>query len=176
MRLLLLICCLTACHASRETPAPAPSPSPTGGRILDGKSAPDSHIIDPVIKQHAHELKFCSSAGGRDPRYVAIAWLVGENGSVTQTKIVSLGRQSDVTVAQCVITRLKAWKFPAVPGGVLLGKLPVYFYGLMACGGHRRAKFRTSQAPVLKKAASVASSSLQAMVSTLLAIGRDHRS
>ena len=127
MRLLALICCLTltCCHTSAG--APEPSPTPSGSRVLDGNDAPDSHIIDPIVKEHAHEIKFCGSAGGRDPRRVAIAWLVGEDGSVTKTRILSIGRQSDIGVAQCVVAHLKTWKFPTVPGGSYWANYPFSF-------------------------------------------------
>ncbi len=104
-----------------------PSPLPSGSRVLDGNDAPDIRIIDPIVKLHARDIKFCGSAGGRAPRHIAIAWLVAEDGSVTQTRIVSIGRQSDIGVAQCVVARLKTWTFPAVRGGSYWANYPFSF-------------------------------------------------
>lgn len=77
-------------------------------------------VIARVIRQHQQEIKYCyESELNRTPGLagkVAVAWVIGPDGSVAENRIQesSLGSSP---VEQCMLGKIRRWKFPEVPGG-----------------------------------------------------------
>lgn len=91
----------------------------TGGGAQETYSgAIDREGIRRVIREHMSEIRSCYERQlQRAPDLygkVVLQWDIVENGRVANARIQS-DELSDSRVAQCLVTRLSAWRFPAPP-------------------------------------------------------------
>ena len=87
--------------------------------IVEGGLDPAS--IARVIQRNMGQVRFCYEQGlQRDPKIagrVAVKFIIGGNGRVKSAGIKSSTLSSTV-VEECILNRLKTWKFPQPRGGV----------------------------------------------------------
>lgn len=81
----------------------------------------DRDLIDGVIRRNMGQIRFCYEQGLQaDPALggrVAIGFTIGANGQVKAAGIESTSVGSKV-VEDCILLRLRSWKFPLPEGGV----------------------------------------------------------
>lgn len=96
------------------------SPIPLGAEASVA-SGLDRDQIAAVINRNLGQVRFCYEQGLQgDPALngrVAVDFTVGSNGLVTEAKIANSSMKSQV-VEDCIVMRLKTWKFPVPEGGV----------------------------------------------------------
>ena len=91
-----------------------------GGQGEEFVGSIDRDAIRRVVQSHLREVQFCyeqalvgdQSASGR----VVIGWEIGAGGTVV-TAHVKNAPNNLKGVAECIVTRLRAWTFPEPPGG-----------------------------------------------------------
>ena len=96
------------------------APIPLGREaIIEGGL--DRDLIDDVIKRNMGQVRFCYEQGLQgDPALggrVAVRFVIGSNGQVATAGVESTSLNSKL-VEDCIIMRLKSWKFPLPQGGV----------------------------------------------------------
>ncbi len=84
-----------------------------------GRSHIDKDVVPEVVREHIDEVRECYNDGlARDPTLagrVAVNFVIGPDGHVVSAAIQQgIG---DDGVEQCLIERVKTWKFPAPVGG-----------------------------------------------------------
>jgi outer membrane biosynthesis protein TonB len=81
----------------------------------------DSEMISAVIQKNMGQVRFCYEQGLQgDPKLsgrVAINFIIGTSGLVKIADIGSTSLNSKI-VEDCILLRLKSWKFPLPEGGV----------------------------------------------------------
>lgn len=81
----------------------------------------DRDAIDAVVQKNIGQIRFCYEQGLQlDPKLkgrVVASWVIQGTGSVTGTKVKSSSLNSQ-TVENCILLRLRSWKFPLPRGGV----------------------------------------------------------
>jgi len=86
-------------------------------RVIGGLSR---EVIDKVIRSHYSEIKYCYEAElPKSPDLagkVAALFTIGPDGSVTEAS-VNESTIGSGAVEQCMMGRIRRWKFPEVPGG-----------------------------------------------------------
>lgn len=87
--------------------------------IIDGGL--DADLIAEVVRRNQGQIMFCYEQGLQsDPQLagrVAVKWTIGGNGQVKSAHIDSSTVNSKI-VEDCILARLKSWKFPLPQGGV----------------------------------------------------------
>jgi hypothetical protein len=87
--------------------------------IVDGGL--DRDLIAEVVRRNQGQIMFCYEQGLQgDPRLsgrVAIKWTIGANGQVKTAQVDGSTVNSKI-VEDCILARLKSWKFPLPQGGV----------------------------------------------------------
>lgn len=77
-------------------------------------------VIAKVVKSHEREIKYCYEQELTDAPDLAgkvgATWVIGPDGSVTEASV------NETTLAspraeECILSRIRRWKFPEVPGG-----------------------------------------------------------
>jgi hypothetical protein len=85
-----------------------------------GGNGMDKDIIRRVVRAHINEIRHCYNQGlVRDPNMqgrVAIQFSIGPTGAVPKA-FVSQQSIGDRSVASCMATAVKRWRFPRPPGG-----------------------------------------------------------
>jgi len=83
-----------------------------------------------VVDEHINEVRQCYESGLiRNPGVVGkvvLEWTIGTSGSVTQVKTKSATLDSP-PIVNCILDRLKNWRFPAPKGGVVVVSYPFLF-------------------------------------------------
>jgi len=95
-----------------------------GTRIIPGKTTVvgglSKDVIAKVIKRHENEIKYCYEAElQKTPDLsgkVAVAWTIDGSGAVADAS-VSESTLNNGTAEQCILTRIRRWKFPEPEGG-----------------------------------------------------------
>ena len=91
------------------------------GRESLGENGLDKDAIAKVIREHEGEVRFCYEQGLlMDPKIsgrVAVAFVIGARGSVRKAEVAHTTLQFK-SVEDCILQKLKAWKFPLPRGGV----------------------------------------------------------
>jgi hypothetical protein len=106
-------------------------PEDTGKLILGGNNQPalPAEVIGKVVKEHVHEIQQCyERALFNNPGMkgkVKLEWTIGAQGVVTRSRAAHSDLNSEATV--CMVNRVKAWKFPPLPGGNTLVTYPFVF-------------------------------------------------
>ena len=81
----------------------------------------DRDLIDEVIKRNMGQIRFCYEQGLQgDPSLagrVAVDFVIGGSGLVKAASIANSSLNSN-PVQECIVMRLKTWKFPLPQGGV----------------------------------------------------------
>lgn len=81
----------------------------------------DSEMISAVIQKNMGQVRFCYEQGLQgDPKLagrVAISFIIGTSGMVKVAGVASTSLNSKL-VEDCILLRLKSWKFPMPEGGV----------------------------------------------------------
>jgi hypothetical protein len=81
----------------------------------------DRDAIAEVIARNLGQVRFCYEQGLQgDPGLagrIAIDWTIGAQGAVRTARVASTSMNSK-TVEDCILMRLKSWKFPLPAGGV----------------------------------------------------------
>jgi hypothetical protein len=106
---------------------------PSGNRLDVGAGAKglvDRDAVARVIAEHLHEVSTCyehalltnGRAGGR----LQLEWTISTGGEVTQAKVQSTTLK-DGTIASCVLSHLKGWRFPKARGAAVLVSYPFVF-------------------------------------------------
>ncbi len=87
------------------------------GQVLEGL---DQGLIDTVVKKNMGQIRFCYEQGLQlEPKLsgrVAVNFIIGAQGQVTLTSLNHTTLNSKM-VEDCIMLRLKTWKFPAPQGG-----------------------------------------------------------
>lgn len=87
--------------------------------IVDGGL--DRDMIFEVVRRNQGQIRFCYEQGLQsDPKLagrVAVKWVIDGNGQVKVAGIESTTVNSKV-IEDCILARLKSWKFPLPQGGV----------------------------------------------------------
>ena len=93
----------------------------TLGRESLGEKGLGKDVIAGVIQGHEGEVRFCYEQGLlMDPKIsgrVAVAFVIGSNGSVHRAKVAHTTLQFK-SVEDCILRKLRSWKFPLPHGGV----------------------------------------------------------
>lgn len=106
-------------------------------RIIPGKTTVvgglDKDVIARVIKQHQNEIKYCFEVElQKNPALagkVAVNFIIEGTGAVSEASVTetSLG---NANTEQCMLTKIKRWKFPQpVGGGIVTVNFPWIFKG-----------------------------------------------
>lgn len=95
------------------------SPIPLGREaIIEGGL--DRDLIADVVNRNMGQIRFCYEQGLQgDPALagrVAIGWIIGGNGQVKTASVESTTLNSKL-VEDCILLRLRTWKFPLPDGG-----------------------------------------------------------
>ena len=81
----------------------------------------DQGLIAEVIQKNMGQVRFCYEQGLQtDPKLsgrVAVSFIIGSNGRIKSADLKSTTLHSSL-VEQCIVMRLKTWKFPIPEGGV----------------------------------------------------------
>lgn len=93
-------------------------------RVLQGHvtvvDALPRSVIEKVIRAHQSEIKYCYDTElQKNPKLagkVAAAWVIGPNGSVETASVAETLLNND-SMEQCMIDRIKHWRFPEPRGG-----------------------------------------------------------
>jgi hypothetical protein len=84
------------------------------------KGALDKEVIRRIVRAHINEVKRCYNGGlVRDPTLagtVSIQFTIGPDGNVP-VAVVDRDDLADRNVANCIVTAVKRWRFPAPVGG-----------------------------------------------------------
>lgn len=96
------------------------APIPMGREaIIEGGL--DRDLIADVVNRNMGQVRFCYEQGLQgDPALagrVAIAWTIGASGQVKMANVESTTLNSKL-VEECIVMRLRSWKFPLPSGGV----------------------------------------------------------
>ena len=93
-----------------------------GGQEAGFEGGMDKEAIRRVIREHIREIRSCyeRQLQSNPDLYgkLVIQWDIEEAGRVTRTEVKSNALGNDA-VAQCIMSRLKTWKFPDPPQGVV---------------------------------------------------------
>ena len=77
-------------------------------------------VIFKVVKSHQREIQYCyeTALNGRPDLAgkVAVQWTIGPDGAVTDAGVIETTLLAE-RAEQCILTRIRRWKFPEVPGG-----------------------------------------------------------
>ncbi|MFL5320591.1 MAG: TonB family protein [Myxococcaceae bacterium] len=95
-----------------------------GTRIIPGKTTVvgglSKDVIMKVIKRHQNEIKYCYETElQKSPDLsgkVAVAWTIDGSGSVADAS-VSESTLNNSTAEQCMLSKIRRWKFPEPEGG-----------------------------------------------------------
>lgn len=95
------------------------SPIPLGREaIIEGGL--DRDLIADVVNRNMGQIRFCYEQGLQgDPALagrVAIGWTIGSNGQVKTAQVENTSLNSKL-VEDCILLRLRTWKFPLPQGG-----------------------------------------------------------
>lgn len=93
-------------------------------KIIPGKTIVvgglSREAIEKVIRAHQAEIKYCYEAElQKNPELagkVSAAWVIGPDGGVQDANVAESSLNNS-TAEQCMITRIKRWKFPEPQGG-----------------------------------------------------------
>jgi len=89
-----------------------------GKTIVVGGLSKD--VIYKVVKSHEREIQYCYeqelNAHPDLAGKVAVVWTIGPDGGVTDASVTETSLGAD-RAEQCMLTRIRRWKFPEVPGG-----------------------------------------------------------
>lgn len=95
------------------------SPIPLGAEAIEGGGL-DSSLIADVINRNLGQIRFCYEQGLQgDPALagrVAVKFVIGGNGAV-KTALVDSTTLNSKLVEDCILLRLRTWKFPLPAGG-----------------------------------------------------------
>lgn len=95
-----------------------------GTRIIPGKTTVvgglSKEVIAKVIKRHQNEIKYCYETElQKTPDLsgkVAVSWTIDPSGSVSDAQ-VSESTMNNSTAEQCMLSKIRRWKFPEPEGG-----------------------------------------------------------
>ncbi|HEY8207304.1 MAG TPA: AgmX/PglI C-terminal domain-containing protein [Myxococcaceae bacterium] len=77
-------------------------------------------VIYKVVKSHEREIQYCYeqelNAHPDLSGKVAVVWTIGPDGGVTDATVTETSLSAE-RAEQCILTRIRRWKFPEVPGG-----------------------------------------------------------
>lgn len=80
----------------------------------------DRDLVLKVVKRHQGQIRFCYEKElNRDPSLagkVTVAWTIDGTGAVSIAQVAESGLKNDA-VEQCIVDRVRAWKFPEPQGG-----------------------------------------------------------
>ncbi|MFT3709246.1 MAG: AgmX/PglI C-terminal domain-containing protein [Archangium sp.] len=80
----------------------------------------DRDLVLKVVKRHQNQIRFCyESELNKTPDLagkVTIAWTIDGTGAVSIAQVAESGLRNE-TVENCILQRVKAWKFPEPQGG-----------------------------------------------------------
>jgi len=89
-----------------------------GKTIVVGGLSKD--VIYKVVKSHEREIQYCYeqelNARPDLAGKVAVVWTIGPDGGVTDASVTETSLGAD-RAEQCMLTKIRRWKFPEVPGG-----------------------------------------------------------
>jgi TonB family protein len=93
-------------------------------RVIPGKTiitgSCERAVIGPVIGRHANEIRYCyEMALGGDPNLagkVSVSFTIDPAGTVSDATLAQ-STLSNNSVEQCILTRVRRWKFPEPKGG-----------------------------------------------------------
>ena len=95
------------------------SPIPLGAEAIEGGGL-DTSLIADVINRNLGQIRFCYEQGLQgDPALagrVAVKFVIGGNGAV-KTALVDSTSLNSKLVEDCILLRLRTWKFPLPAGG-----------------------------------------------------------
>lgn len=102
------------------------------GRLIQGKDnqpALPLQAISKVVMEHVAEIQRCYetalfSTPGLHGK-VKLEWIIGPTGTVTRSRSVSSDLNTQAT--NCMVDRVKAWKFPPLPNGNTVVTFPFVF-------------------------------------------------
>ncbi len=84
------------------------------------KGGLDKEVIARIVRRHQSEIKYCYEREmQKDPNLygkVAIRWVIDSTGAVA-TATVAQTTMGNASVENCLITRVKRWRFPPPRGG-----------------------------------------------------------
>jgi len=87
-------------------------------------------VIARVIARHSNEVRFCyESRLSNDPNLagkLAVSFTIDPTGAVSEADVAQ-STLGDSTVEQCVLSRVRRWKFPEPKGGVCVINYPYVF-------------------------------------------------
>ena len=93
---------------------------PLGRETLE-KTGLGKDAIAEVIRRHQGEVRFCYEQGLlKNPKIsgrVAVAFVIGSGGGVRRAQVANTTLHSQI-VENCILRKLKSWKFPLPRGGV----------------------------------------------------------
>jgi TonB family protein len=93
-------------------------------KVVPGKTVVvgglSKEVIFKVVKSHQREIQYCYEAElNANPDLagkVAVVWTIGPDGGVTDANVTETSLAAE-RAEQCMLTRIRRWKFPEVPGG-----------------------------------------------------------
>jgi len=93
-------------------------------KVLPGKTIVvgglSKEVIFKVVKSHQREIQYCyESELNAHPDLagkVAVVWTIGPDGSVTDAAVTETTLAAE-RAEQCMLSKIRRWKFPEVPGG-----------------------------------------------------------
>ncbi|HVE88045.1 MAG TPA: AgmX/PglI C-terminal domain-containing protein, partial [Myxococcales bacterium] len=93
-------------------------------RVVPGKTVIvgglSKEVIFKVVKSHEREIQYCyESELNAHPDLagkVAVVWTIGPDGGVTDASVTETTLAAE-RAEQCILSRIRRWKFPEVPGG-----------------------------------------------------------
>jgi TonB family protein len=104
-------------------------------RIIPGKTTVvgglDKDVIAKIIRQHQNEIKYCyESELNKNPSLagkVAVAFTIDPTGAVSDASVTesTLGNS---TAENCMLSRVRRWKFPEPKGGGVVAVTYPYFF------------------------------------------------
>ena len=104
------------------------------GRVVM-KGALDRSIIARIIRRHHSEIKFCYEKElSKNPNLygkVVVFFIIGGNGKVVDAMVKQTTLNSE-NVENCILTKVKRWKFPKPKGG---GKVEVSYPFILQSAG-----------------------------------------
>jgi hypothetical protein len=95
-------------------------------------------VIAKVVKSHEREIKYCYEQELTDAPDLAgkvgATWVIGPDGSVTEAR-VNETTLNNRRAEECIVARIRRWKFPEVPGGGIVNVTYPWVFKPAGTGG-----------------------------------------
>lgn len=92
-------------------------PEQQGHRVLGGL---DQSVVARIVRRHQNEIRYCYERQlQKDPNLtgrIAVRWVIDGMGNVTSATVLG-DTVASPAVADCILTRVRRWRFPEPRGG-----------------------------------------------------------